>query len=1100
MYTSEELCEIREKLCESEINVTLIMCQLLLITYSDSDEEFDYEYDLLAKMLNMYVFDGIETYHFINVLFCYYIDPQKKYQPEEVSIDEVKGFFALFVSYVNFCGQEQADVILQNFTDEMNIRWGDRSEYSVLIQLYTIVYIYQFLDEKRAIELGEQICETLTENFIAAHGKDVSDLYIAMGKVCQAIYEEKKDRIRDWLEKGLELRLNCYEPNSIFIGYARMQLAEYYFIEAEDKRVVEQATRLIDTAEESDISSWRCYKGYASVLLAYIALKKSEVEEACVHLVYAEKCLEDTDSNNHYYSIFYIFLHLQYAQYCVSIHDDCGQELHARLAYTYMQEYSIINESYLSAINYLVLVYVATGRGEEARGLLSEAITLIRENPEEAREAAKYIFNTIRIIGGEKYFNLRALEALYDHTLMTEDSETIPDNMLFRLNILWERVDRKGFVFDFSLKISGEIAECESAIEKMETPKANLLIFLNRIKAVYFFKTNKIKDAEECFDLAISNALMQSEDIYFSIVESVLSYIRVLFSTEKLTKTIDRLVKLLPNYFNRAMKYEDTFHILKALGNCQTVLDLTMNLFEVGMLNYSTEYAYEVLTNCKGIYGFLLKEKRRIRSLHPENEALYSQIDKLQHEIITARTQRLFRRDSNDIDSLENEKRLIELSIAQTEEGYQYQWMDFSEICSRLPADAVLLDYYCCTNWRNRLRFTPKWHYIYFVLYINSQGKTVVTLESGLDAEFLSRWIFYLVAAMRARKNKWITPIVAQDSRTFLYRQLFWPVKEYITDRVKTLYIAPAFDIYRIPFGLLGKWIGHYLLNDFNIIYVSSARDLKSDLYVNTKDESALILGNASFTLDNSLEDVMVPVKELEATTLPLSKMEARLVSEKLAGQLRIKKDASKNCILEANPRILHIATHGCYIDVDYKSNEDEIINPLQRAGLFFAGANDWMRTGVLSERYGTGILTAEEIYYSKIKSPDLVVLSACFSADGERDFCQGIVGWQTAFQAVGTKAMLLSIWEVDDFAGSVLINRFYDNLKEWPAAEALRRAQLYLKDVTIRELREEKWFDESRLRKYGAGAAQLRHIATKKDNSKPFSHMKYWGGFVVLE
>ena len=75
-----------------------------------------------------------------------------------------------------------------------------------------------------------------------------------------------------------------------------------------------------------------------------------------------------------------------------------------------------------------------------------------------------------------------------------------------------------------------------------------------------------------------------------------------------------------------------------------------------------------------------------------------------------------------------------------------------------------------------------------------------------------------------------------------------------------------------------------------------------------------------------------------------------------------------------------------------------------------------------------------------------LVVLSACTSGQGRPVDGQGLLGFQTAFMAVGAQSLLLSLWNVQDRATAVLMQRFYqalfaapvllprsDKIRQWP-------------------------------------------------------------------
>lgn len=116
------------------------------------------------------------------------------------------------------------------------------------------------------------------------------------------------------------------------------------------------------------------------------------------------------------------------------------------------------------------------------------------------------------------------------------------------------------------------------------------------------------------------------------------------------------------------------------------------------------------------------------------------------------------------------------------------------------------------------------------------------------------------------------------------------------------------------------------------------------------------------------------------------------------------------------------------------------------------------------------GLLTANEVMASWRLSADLVTLSACETGLGRPAPGEGYLGFTQAFLAAGARSVLVSLWQVDDRATALLMERFYANRAEGGLgkAAALREAQGWL-------------------RQFEAGGR------------RPFADARYWGGFVLV-
>ena len=83
------------------------------------------------------------------------------------------------------------------------------------------------------------------------------------------------------------------------------------------------------------------------------------------------------------------------------------------------------------------------------------------------------------------------------------------------------------------------------------------------------------------------------------------------------------------------------------------------------------------------------------------------------------------------------------------------------------------------------------------------------------------------------------------------------------------------------------------------------------------------------------------------------------------------------------------------------------------------------------------------DIFALDLTEANLVVLSACETAMGERSLGDEVVALNRAFLAAGTPALVSTLWKIDDTASNELMTRFYCNLQNGQSVdEALRAAQ----------------------------------------------------------
>jgi CHAT domain-containing protein len=141
------------------------------------------------------------------------------------------------------------------------------------------------------------------------------------------------------------------------------------------------------------------------------------------------------------------------------------------------------------------------------------------------------------------------------------------------------------------------------------------------------------------------------------------------------------------------------------------------------------------------------------------------------------------------------------------------------------------------------------------------------------------------------------------------------------------------------------------------------------------------------------------------------------------------------------SPTILHIATHGFFLN-----NSENLSDPMLRSGIALAGINDYLQDG---DKYQgeDGIVKASEIILMDLSNTEIVGLSACETGLGEIKNGEGVYGLQRALKVAGAKAILMSLWKVDDTATQLLMSSFYAAYTTHDKRTAFRMAQQKLKE-----------------------------------------------------
>jgi CHAT domain-containing protein len=265
----------------------------------------------------------------------------------------------------------------------------------------------------------------------------------------------------------------------------------------------------------------------------------------------------------------------------------------------------------------------------------------------------------------------------------------------------------------------------------------------------------------------------------------------------------------------------------------------------------------------------------------------------------------------------------------------------------------------------------------------------------------------------------------------------------------RILYVAPEGSLNLAPLSALVDEEGRYLVERYTFNYLASGRDLLSLGRGETSRAPAMIFADPAF--DERVAEAAAAAdapqrrsrdfRSARFDRLPGTAAEAQTLKRVLPDAAVLTGSAATETAAKGihGPRILHIATHGFFLEDAAADAED----PMLRSGLVFAGVN------ASGSGQDDGVLTALEASGLDLRGTRLVVLSACETGLGEVKNGEGVFGLRRAFVVAGAETLLMSLWQVADDATKDLMVSYYARLARGESrADALRDAQLaMLKD-----------------------------------------------------
>ena len=289
--------------------------------------------------------------------------------------------------------------------------------------------------------------------------------------------------------------------------------------------------------------------------------------------------------------------------------------------------------------------------------------------------------------------------------------------------------------------------------------------------------------------------------------------------------------------------------------------------------------------------------------------------------------------------------------------------------------------------------------------------------------------------------------IIGKVHDDYSYKVFWEPIQKEI-GQYSTIYLSPDGVYNLINLEAIPTPDGKYVIDNSNIVMVNNTKDLylrkvkKKETTASTND--AAMFGNPTFYLTASANN---SIAALPGTEKEVNELQDLLKQKGWKTSEYTETSATEERVKDVDsPKIFHIATHGFYTPEVTESDAARLTesesalneNPLLKTGLLLKGAGDILNKNKYNYNAESGILTAYEAMNLNLDKTDLVVLSACETGMGEVSNGEGVYGLQRAFLVAGAKALIMSMFKVDDEATQKLILTFY---KKWLASGNLRQS-----------------------------------------------------------
>jgi CHAT domain-containing protein len=410
---------------------------------------------------------------------------------------------------------------------------------------------------------------------------------------------------------------------------------------------------------------------------------------------------------------------------------------------------------------------------------------------------------------------------------------------------------------------------------------------------------------------------------------------------------------------------------------------------------------FQVLMDWKGLGTTEQALLNQLRN-QPPDQQVADLVTRLQN------LQKSLRQPGQAVDQIQSEIRLNEVKLAQFSTSFfrTRAEADFKpkDIVSKLRPDEVLIDYIIGD------RILPD------SITIEQEVFAFVTLADGRAIVKDLGKLLDVTAIIS--KSDYQTGVV---QRKKLFDILLKPIlKMKSVAKLKSFYIVPDGELFLVPFeGLLNDNNEAFGLQ-MDVTLMRSAIGMMQTKKQPSKNAAIVLVGAPNYGAEQG--DLSFPA--LPAALKEVIDIQKLAQNSGYTATLITGTAASEAGVRQAvvGQEIVHMATHGFFLPKEF----DIALEPPWRGGLALQGANSAIPNGKTND---DGIAYAAELSNWSFDKTDLVVLSACETASGERSYVEGLRGFPAALATSGAKLSLLALWAVPDEGAANFMTNFYGHL-----------------------------------------------------------------------